>query len=57
MRKGKPTQLRMRMYSSDFFGVRKSALNKYGAFDISHLADLPLFVDPLVRSWLQPGGI
>jgi hypothetical protein len=27
------------MYFSDFFGVRKSALNKYGAFDISLLAD------------------
>ena len=48
MRKGKATQLRMRMYFSDFFGVRKSALNKYGAFDISLLADLPLFVDPFL---------
>ncbi len=38
----------MRMYFSDFFGVRKSALNKYGAFDISLLADLPLFVDPFL---------
>jgi hypothetical protein len=36
------------MYFSDFFGVRKSALNKYGAFDISLLADLPLFVDPFL---------
>ena len=25
MRKGKPTQQRMRMYFSDFFGVRKIA--------------------------------
>lgn len=48
MRKGKPTQQRMRMYFSDFFGVRKSALNKYGAFDISLLADLLLFVDPFL---------
>jgi hypothetical protein len=48
MRKGKPTQQKMRMYFSDFFGVRKSALNKYGAFDISLLADLPLFVDPFL---------
>src|ERR1035441_4545740 len=38
----------IRMYFSDFFGVRKSALNKYGAFDISLLADLPLFVDPFL---------
>jgi hypothetical protein len=47
MRKSKPSQHRMRMYFSDFFGVGKSALNKYGAFDISLLADLPLFVDPV----------
>jgi len=38
----------MRIYFSDFFGVRKSTLNKYGAFDISLLADLPLFVDPFL---------
>ncbi|MDR3717991.1 MAG: hypothetical protein P4K98_04265 [Bryobacteraceae bacterium] len=38
----------MRMYFSDFFGVTKAALNKYGAFDISLLADLPLFVDPFL---------
>lgn len=38
----------MRIYFSDFFGVTKTALNKYGAFDISLLADLPLFVDPFL---------
>jgi hypothetical protein len=36
------------MYFSDFFGVKKTALNKYGAFDVSLLADLPLFVDPFL---------
>jgi hypothetical protein len=38
----------MRIYFSDFFGVSKMALKKYGAFDISLLADLPLFVDPFL---------
>jgi hypothetical protein len=38
----------MKMYFSDFFGVRKSVLEKYGAFDVSLLADLPLFVDPFL---------
>jgi hypothetical protein len=41
-------QQAMKIYFSDFFGVRKSTLNKYGAFDISLLADLPLFVDPFL---------
>lgn len=38
----------VKMYFSDFFGVRKSVLERYGAFDISLLADLPLFVDPFL---------
>lgn len=38
----------MQIYFSDFFGVSKTALNKHGAFDISLLADLPLFVDPFL---------
>src|SRR5271170_218176 len=38
----------MRIYFSDFFGVTRSALEKYGAFNISLLADLPLFVDPFL---------
>jgi hypothetical protein len=38
----------MRIYFSDFFEVDKSALEKYGAFNISLLADLPLFVDPFL---------
>lgn len=33
---------------SDFFRVPQKALDKYGAFDISLLADLPLFVDPFL---------
>jgi hypothetical protein len=38
----------VRIYFSDFFGINKSALEKYGAFNISLLADLPLFVDPFL---------
>jgi hypothetical protein len=38
----------LNIYFSDFFGVTKSQLKKYGAFNISLLADLPLFVDPFL---------
>lgn len=47
-RPGKSPQQTMRIYFSDFFGVSKPALEKYGAFNISLLADLPLFVDPFL---------
>ena len=33
---------------SDFFGVKQETVEQYGAFDISLLADLPLFVDPFL---------
>jgi hypothetical protein len=33
---------------SDFFDVSRKAVEKYGAFDISLVADLPLFVDPFL---------
>lgn len=38
----------LNIYFSDVFGVTKSQLKKYGAFNISLLADLPLFVDPFL---------
>ena len=38
----------MRIYFSDFFGVSPQLLERYGAFNISLLADLPLFVDPFL---------
>src|SRR5712692_2120255 len=38
----------MKIYFSDFFEVLKGAVHKYGAFNISLLADLPLFVDPFL---------
>ncbi len=33
---------------SDFFGVAQEAVERHGAFDISLVADLPLFVDPFL---------
>ncbi len=33
---------------SDFFGIDKSLLDKEGLFDISLVADLPLFIDPFL---------
>jgi hypothetical protein len=38
----------MDVYFSDFFKVRAKTVEDYGAFDISLLADLPLFVDPFL---------
>ena len=38
----------MKLYFSDFFGVQPSTLKKYGAFNISLVSDLPLFVDPFL---------
>jgi hypothetical protein len=38
----------MKVYFSDFFEVRRSVLSRYGAFNVSLLADLPLFVDPFL---------
>ena len=36
------------IYFSDFFKVSPAALEEYGAFDISLIGDLPLFVDPFL---------
>lgn len=38
----------MRLYFSDFFEVSASQLKRYGAFDISLVSDLPLFIDPFL---------
>lgn len=38
----------MAIYFSDYFGVSESALEEYGAFDISLVTDLPLFIDPFL---------
>ena len=36
----------MNIYFSDYFRIDKDILDKYGAFDISLINDLPVFVDP-----------
>ena len=38
----------MELYFSQYFGVDSAVLEKYGAFDISVVSDLPLFVDPFL---------
>lgn len=38
----------MNLYFSDVFGVKPKTLARYGAFDISLVSDLPLFVDPFL---------
>lgn len=39
---------KLMLYFSDFFNVDKSDLEEYGAFNISLINDLPLFVDPFL---------
>jgi hypothetical protein len=36
------------IYFSDFFGVSRDVLKAYGAFDISLINDLPMFIDPFL---------
>ncbi|NLZ96977.1 MAG: hypothetical protein GX926_03230 [Candidatus Magasanikbacteria bacterium] len=38
----------MDIYFSDHFKVKEKELEKYGAFNISLVADLPLFIDPFL---------
>ncbi|ALS64752.1 hypothetical protein [Pandoraea apista] len=38
----------LKIYFSDFFGVTPTAVEDYGAFNISLLGDLPLFIDPFL---------
>ncbi len=39
---------RLRIYFSDFFGISPEVVAEYGAFNISLINDLPLFVDPFL---------
>ena len=36
----------MAIYFSEYFEVDRECLTDYGAFDISLVTDLPLFIDP-----------
>ena len=38
----------MNLYFSDFFGVSQEVLDQHGAFNISLVTDLPLFIDPFL---------
>ena len=38
----------MDLYFSDVFNVKPSVLDRYGAFNVCLVADLPLFVDPFL---------
>ena len=38
----------MDLYFSQHFGVEPGILEQYGAFNISVVSDLPLFVDPFL---------
>jgi hypothetical protein len=38
----------MKIYFSDYFEISPKALEKYGAFNISLINDLPLFIDPFL---------
>lgn len=40
------TKRKFKIYFTDFFGVTTEQLDEYGAFNISLINDLPLFVDP-----------
>ena len=38
----------MELYFSDYFEVEPDVLDEYGAFNISVVTDLPLFIDPFL---------
>ena len=38
----------MKVYFSDFFGCDPDVIEKYGALNVSLVADLPLFIDPFL---------
>lgn len=38
----------MKVYFSEVFGVTKKTLARYGAFNVSLVTDLPLFIDPFL---------
>ncbi len=44
----KNKQLVPLIYFSDYFNIDKEAISQYGAFDISLVNDLPLFIDPFL---------
>lgn len=41
-------ELEIHIYFSDFFGFSPEVLEEFGAFDVSLVGDLPLFIDPFL---------
>ena len=39
---------RVKIYFSDFFNVTPEVVREYGAFNVSLVSDLPLFIDPFL---------
>jgi len=49
MKKNAPAKpARTRIYFTDFFDVSPDILSQYGAFNVSPIVDLPLFIDPFL---------
>jgi hypothetical protein len=44
----RPPLHKLRIYFSDFFGVSRQTMQDYGAFDVSLINDLPMFIDPFL---------
>jgi len=42
-------QMIMKIYFTDFFGVSPEVMESYGAFNISLINDLPLFIPKEIR--------
>lgn len=40
--------MQSKLFFSEYFGIHRATLDKYGAFDISIVSDLPLFIDPFL---------
>jgi hypothetical protein len=42
------TELELNIYFTDYFGVTETDIESYGAFNISLINDLPVFIDPFL---------
>lgn len=40
--------IKIRIYFSDIFDVNPKIIENYGAFNISLISDLPMFIDPFL---------
>jgi hypothetical protein len=43
-----PKKEAVKVYFSDYFGIPSETIEEYGAFDVSLINDLPLFIDPIL---------